>query len=114
MDGIRFLQLPWFLDPRPEHHGASKTVAASYPEQEDSLARLNAMGFDAYSLTVGAWRRSLLLGDPLKTALTRIRLEGGTGRLSADDDGRVRRRLQWAVYRHGRIVPLPGMLAPGE
>jgi len=114
MDGIRFLQLPWFLDPRPEHQAASQTVAASYPDQEDSLARLNAMGFDAYSLTVGAWRRSLLLGDTMETALARIRLEGGTGRLSADDDGRVRRRLQWAVYRNGRIVPLPGMLAPGE
>jgi hypothetical protein len=114
MDGIRFLQLPWFLDPRPEHRRADQTIADSYPDQGDSLARLNAMGYDAYSLVVGAWRRSLILDDDLTTALARIRLEGGTGGLAADEDGRFQRRLQWAVYRYGRISPRPGMLAPGE
>jgi len=113
MDGIRFVQLPWFLDPRPEHRRAAQALSSSYPKQEASLERLNALGYDAYTLVVGAWRRSLLLDEPLAMALGRIRLEGGTGRLSVEPDGRVRRRLQWAEYRHGRIIPLPGMLTPG-
>lgn len=113
MDGIRFLQLPWFLQPRPEHREAARALSDSYPRQESGMERLNALGFDAYSLMVGAWRRSLLLDEPLTRAFGRIVLEGGTGRLSLTADGRVRRRLQWAEYRHGRIIPLPGMLTPG-
>ena len=114
MDGIRFLQLPWFLQPRPEHRNAAATLSASYPDQEAGFERLNALGFDAYALTVGAWRRSLLLDEPLPTAFANIRLEGGTGRLSVTAEGQVRRRLQWAEYRYGRIIPLPGMLTPGS
>ena len=114
MNGIRFLQLPWFLEPRPEHQGAERALEASYSAQEASLERLNALGYDAYTLMVGAWRRSLLLEEPMLVALREIRLAGGTGRLSADPDGRVRRRLQWAEYRNGRIIPLPGMLVPGK
>ena len=113
MDGIRFLQLPWFLEPRPDHREAAKALQEGYPKQESGLERLNALGYDAYGLMVGAWRRSLLLDEPLAMALGRIRLEASTGRLSVTPEGHVRRRLQWAEYRHGRIIPLPGMLAPG-
>ncbi|KPV41177.1 hypothetical protein AN478_04595 [Thiohalorhabdus denitrificans] len=113
MDGIHFQQLPWFLEPRPEHRQAAAAIEESYPGQQADLERLNALGYDAYSLVVGAWRRSLLLNDPLDRALSNIRLEGATGQLAADADGRIQRRLQWAEYRYGRIAPLPGMLTPG-
>jgi hypothetical protein len=113
MDGIRFLQPPWFLEPRPEHRSAARALGDGYPDQESGLERLNALGYDAYALVVGGWRRALLLGEPLDLALGRLSLEGATGRLSVTADGRVRRRLQWAEYRSGRINALPGMLAPG-
>ncbi|MFP4616050.1 MAG: penicillin-binding protein activator [Thiohalospira sp.] len=112
MDDIHFQQLPWFLEPRPEHQRAATAIEESYSGQQADMERLNALGYDAYSLVVGAWRRSLLLDDPLDRALANIRLEGATGQLAADADGRIQRQLQWAEYRHGRIIPLPAMLTP--
>ncbi len=114
MDGIRFLQLPWFLDPLPRHARAAEALGDSYPDQGGSLERIQALGYDAYTLTVGAWRRSLLLDEPQGEALRRMQMEGGTGRLTVTEQGRVQRNLQWAEYQNGRIFPLPGMLGPGS
>ncbi|MEF8793942.1 penicillin-binding protein activator [Thiohalorhabdus sp.] len=114
LDGIRFLQLPWFLQPRPEHREAAQALADSYPDQPAGLERLNALGFDAYALMVGAWRRALLLDEPMTEALSRIRLEASTGHLTVTQDGRVQRRLRWAEYSYGNIIPLPGMLTSGS
>jgi len=114
MDGIRFLQLPWFLDPLPQHARAAQALGDSYPDQGGSLERIQALGYDAYTLTVGAWRRSLLLDEPQGEALRRMQMEGGTGRLTVTEQGRVQRNLQWAEYQNGRIFPLPGMLGAGS
>ncbi len=114
MDGIRFLQLPWFLDPLPKRASAAQALQTSYPDSSGKLERIHALGYDAYTLMVGAWRRALLRDEPMVEALRRIQMEGGTGRLTVTPWGRVQRELQWATYQDGRIVPLPGMPASGN
>lgn len=103
LDPIRFLQIPWLLEPRDAHEAAAAHLTAAFPDQGAGKGRLNALGHDAYRLMVGAWRRSLLLGKPTTAILADMRLEGGTGRLHMDKEGRIQRRLQWARYSRGRI-----------
>ena len=56
------------------------------------------MGYDAYQLIAALF--SAQLGDMLE-------LDGATGQLYLDPDGRVHRRLAWAQFQRGEPVPMP-------
>jgi hypothetical protein len=105
MDGVRFLQMPWFLDPQGERGRAKADLARHFPRQSSSQKRLNALGFDAYRLMTRSGNLARLSERSVAEVLQGMRMEGATGALAVEDDGWVRRRLDWAYYEGGRVVP---------
>lgn len=91
LDGIRFVDMPWLL--QPDH-----PAVAVYPKPEASLSpdlsRLYALGIDAYRIAV-VWMR----GD------ARFDFDGVTGNLRMDRSNgrRVERVPSSAIFRNGLI-----------
>lgn len=95
MNGIKFAETPWLLDPT----GALRQqVARQWPQANGSLGRLYAMGADAYSLAPR-------LGQ-LK-ALPDNRIEGVSGSLGMSANQRIERQLPWAEFVNGQVNRLP-------
>lgn len=95
MNGIRFCETPWLLDP---NNPLRQQVTAQWPQAGGSLGRLYAMGIDAYRLAPS-------LGQ-LK-ALPDSRIDGMSGSLSMSSTQRVERQLQWAEFANGQPQRLP-------
>ena len=95
MNGIRFCETPWLLDP---NNPLRQQVTAQWPQAGGSLGRLYAMGIDAYRLAPS-------LGQ-LK-ALPDSRIDGLSGSLSMNPAQRVERQLQWAEFSNGQPQRLP-------
>jgi hypothetical protein len=95
MNGVRFCETPWLLDPNDP---LRKQVTAQWPQAGGSLGRLYAMGVDAYRLAPR-------LGQ-LK-ALPDSRIEGLSGSLSMSQTQRVQRQLPWAEFVSGQVQRLP-------
>lgn len=91
LDGVRFVDMPWLL--QPDH-----PAVMVYPQPEQPMppefARLYAFGIDAYRIAQ-AWMN----GE------TRFELDGVTGRLRVDrsQGPRVDRTPSSAIYRSGAI-----------
>lgn len=98
LNGIMFADTPWVVDPQPWIEHLPAQFAEYWPE-ERRLARLHAMGYDAYNLIASLFAaRGGVMDD----------LDGATGTLFLDRDGRVHRRLAWAQFQGGEVVALPG------
>ena len=99
LNGIMFADTPWLIDPQPWIQYLPATFAKYWPEQR-RLGRLHAMGYDAYNLIASlfAARRGEM-----------AELDGATGTLFLDHNGRVHRRLAWAQFQNGRVVALPAI-----
>ncbi len=97
LNGVRFADTPWIIAPPSWIQHLPDAYREYWPE-ERRLGRLHAMGYDAYQLVA-----------PLFTARngTIAEIDGATGVLYMDGDGRVHRRLAWAEFRRGEPVPLP-------
>ena len=95
MNGIRFCETPWLLNPS---NPLRQQVAAQWPQAGGSLGRLYAMGVDAYRLTPS-------LGQ-LK-ALPDSRIDGLSGSLSMSQSQRIERQLPWAEFVNGQVQNLP-------
>lgn len=97
LNGIMFADTPWIISPQSWIEDLPAVFARYFPEQR-RLGRLHAMGYDAYQLIAA-----------LYTARTGSmpELDGATGKLYLDADGRVRRRLAWAQFQRGEPLPLP-------
>lgn len=97
LNGIMFADMPWLIDAQPWIQYLPETYAEYWPEQR-RLGRLHAMGYDAYNLIASlfAARRGEM-----------VELDGATGKLYLDYDGRVHRRLAWAQFQRGQVVTLP-------
>jgi outer membrane PBP1 activator LpoA protein len=91
LEGVRFVDMPWFLE--PDHSGVMVYPQPAAPLPAD-LARLYALGIDAYRLAI-AWMK----GEQ------RFDIDGVTGRLRVDRTRslRVERTPLLAVYRGGSI-----------
>ena len=97
LNGVMFADTPWVVSP----HAWIADLPALYRDlwpEERRLARLHAMGYDAYRL-VG--RLSAARTGPMEE------LPGATGTLYLGDDGRIHRRLAWAQFVRGEPVALP-------
>ena len=101
LNGIRFADTPWIIAPQSWIRYLPDIYREYWPE-ERRLGRLHAMGYDAYHLVA-----------PLFAARngTMPEIDGATGILYLDNNGRIHRRLAWAEFRRGEPVPLPG---PGD
>lgn len=97
LDGVRFADAPWLVAPQ-NWIARLPGIYAEYFPDERRLARLHAMGYDAYQLT-GSLYAYGGSGDAL--------LDGASGELFMDGEGRVHRRLAWAEFRNGEPVALP-------
>ncbi|MEG4315778.1 penicillin-binding protein activator [Pseudomonas sp. FIP_A4] len=95
LDGIRFAETPWLLDPQLP---LRQQIERQWPQAAGSLGRLYAMGADAYLL---APRLNQLL------ALPNTRLDGLSGTLSLNPQQRIERQLPWAQFRDGQVERLP-------
>lgn len=97
LNGVRFADTPWIIAPQSWIRYLPDVYREYWPE-ERRLGRLHAMGYDAYNLVA-----------PLFAARngTMPEMDGATGVLYLDSNGRVHRRLAWAEFRQGEPVPLP-------
>ena len=97
LNGIMFADTPWLIDPQPWIRYLPSIYAEYWPE-ERRLGRLHAMGYDAYNLIASLYANR---NNDL------VELDGATGHLSLDQQGRVHRRLAWAQFQRGQAVALP-------
>jgi outer membrane PBP1 activator LpoA protein len=104
LNGIRFADTPWIIAPHSWIRYLPDVYREYWPE-ERRLGRLHAMGYDAYHLVA-----------PLFAARNGAmpEIDGATGVLFLDANGRVHRRLAWAEFRRGEPVPLPEPGDPGS
>jgi outer membrane PBP1 activator LpoA protein len=103
LDGIMFADTPWIIAPQNWISHLPAVFADFWPD-ERRLGRLHAMGYDAYQL-IGALYAARTGPMP--------EIDGATGRLFLDPDGRVRRNLAWAQFQRGEPVALPDLEPPG-
>jgi outer membrane PBP1 activator LpoA protein len=96
LNGIMFADTPWLIDPQPWIRYLPDAYAEHWPE-ERRLGRLHAMGYDAYNLVASLYANRGEMAE----------LDGATGTLFLDRQGRVHRRLAWAQFQSGEAVALP-------
>ena len=97
LNGLMFADTPWVISP----HAWIADLPGLYREYwpaERRLGRLHAMGYDAYHLVAQLFGSRTTPMDEM---------DGATGRLYLDSDGRVHRRLAWAQFQRGEPVALP-------
>jgi len=103
LNGVMFADAPWTIDPQPWVEHLPGQFAKHWPE-ERRRTRLHAMGYDAYNLIASLYAAHS--GEMNE-------LEGATGTLFLDRNGRIHRRLAWAQFQRGEAVALPGQEAVG-
>jgi len=97
LNGIMFADIPWIIAPQLWIANLPPLYGEYWPD-ERRLGRLHAMGYDAYQLIAALFAART---GPMQE------IDGATGKLYLDYDGRVRRRLAWAQFQGGEPVALP-------
>jgi outer membrane PBP1 activator LpoA protein len=90
---LTFTDMPWMLPGHSWQSLASQTTQL-WPQKQDTLLRLFAMGFDAYNLLPNLRR--------LKT-MPQVVSYGLTGEINVDGQGVLHRRLLWAQVAQDRV-----------
>ena len=91
MEGLQYSEIPMLAGSNP----ALMQQALSAVRNDYSLARLYAMGADAWSLANHFAQMRQTPG---------FELNGNTGDLTATQDCVINRKLSWLKYQHGQIV----------
>lgn len=96
LNGLTFTEMPWMLG---EQSGLAlrEQYQNLFPDQDETLQRLFAMGFDAFQLIASLKQQQ---------RFPAIAFPGMTGQLKLTADGTVQRQLSWAGYRNNRLVAL--------
>lgn len=92
MDGLQYSEIPMLAGSNP----ALMQQALSAVHNDYSLARLYAMGVDAWALANNFSQMRQVPG---------FELNGNTGDLTANPDCVINRKLSWLKYQQGQIVP---------
>ncbi len=103
LNGIMFADTPWIVSPQSWIAGLPKLFAEVWPD-ERRLGRLHAMGYDAYNLIAALFTART---GPMQE------IDGATGKLYLDNEGKVRRKLAWAQFQGGEPVAMPALEEPG-
>jgi outer membrane PBP1 activator LpoA protein len=97
LNGIMFADAPWVVAPQSWIENLPPLYSEFWPEQR-RLGRLHAMGYDAYQLIAALYAART---GPMQE------IDGATGKLTLDQDGRVRRKLAWAQFQRGEPIAMP-------
>ena len=93
LQGVRYVEMPWFI--QPDH-----LAVMAYPQAKASMTveeeRLYAFGIDAFRLAL-----ALLKGDPSGATV-----DGVTGKLALEPGNHFSRALPPAEVDGGRVIPL--------
>ena len=92
MDGLQYSEIPMLAGSNP----SLMQQALSAVRNDYSLARLYAMGVDAWALVNHFTQMRQVPG---------FELNGNTGDLTATQDCVINRKLSWLKYQQGQIVP---------
>lgn len=92
MDGLQFSEIPMLAGSNP----ALMQQALGAVRNDYSLARLYAMGADAWALANHFSQMRQVPG---------FELNGNTGDLTATQDCVINRKLSWLKYQQGQVVP---------
>jgi outer membrane PBP1 activator LpoA protein len=103
LNDIMFADTPWIVAPQPWIEQLP-TLYAEYWPDERRLGRLHAMGYDAYSLIGSLFAAR---SGPIQE------IDGATGVLYLDTDGRIRRKLAWAQFQRGEPMAMPDIEPTG-
>ncbi len=109
LTGIRYNEIPWLLTDAQANTPFYQSASATLQDNTPGIARLMALGIDAYTLHTQIENMRL---DPAYS------VNGKTGALSLVEGNRIRRRLQWAEFQKGipakiaDSLPLPASLPP--
>ncbi len=97
LNGIRFSDTPWVIAPRGWIEALPEMYAEYWPAQKRQ-GRLHALGYDAYNLVAELYAdNGSMMGE----------IEGATGDLFLDQEGKVHRKPAWAEFRSGQPEALP-------
>ncbi|WP_285260212.1 penicillin-binding protein activator [Halopseudomonas bauzanensis] len=94
IDGIMIAEIPWLLTRSDPLY---QTVVDSWPTAAGPMGRLYAMGVDAQRI----FSRLLLMQEQPET-----RIDGATGTLSLNSNGRILRVLPWGEMVDGQLRPM--------
>ncbi|EMJ2332934.1 TPA: penicillin-binding protein activator [Enterobacter hormaechei subsp. steigerwaltii] len=92
MEGLQYSEIPMLAGSNPQ----LMQQALGAVRNDYSLARLYAMGVDAWALANHFTQMRQVPG---------FELNGNTGDLTADHDCVINRKLSWLKYQQGQIVP---------
>ena len=94
LNSILFVDIPWILNP-------DKALKESFneylPNAQSQFQRLHALGIDAFAL---------MREYPALKHVASSSIDGSTGQLSINANGKVKRNLSWAQFKKGIVVPL--------
>ena len=93
MEGLQYSEIPMLAGGNP----SLQQQALSSVNNDYSLARLYAMGVDAWSLANHFSQMRQVPG---------FQISGNTGALTANQDCVINRKLMWLRYQQGQIVPV--------
>lgn len=105
LNGLYFVDIPWLLDQQRSDRLSRQALRTSLPDVSGPLARLYAMGIDAYRLAP----RIDEMGRQPGTFFP-----GETGGLSVDSRGEVHRQLILARFTAGGITTPTGLSADAQ
>lgn len=97
LNGVLFADTPWIVAPQPWLSELVTNYAESFPAQRN-LGRLQALGYDAYQLIANLYSARLE---------SMPEIDGATGRLYLDENGRIHRKLAFARFENGVPVAAP-------
>ena len=94
LTGLTFTEIPWMLESKLQNKKLAQQSKLLWPERNDSLQRIFAMGYD-----------SLFLSDKLAVMQEKpfVRHFGQTGVLQLNADGILTRSLIWGRYRQNKV-----------
>jgi len=95
LEGLLIAEIPWLLNHSDPLYGA---VTGNWPQAGGALGRLYAMGVDT---------QRVFARLPQMRQYPDTRIEGATGTLSLDQDGRIQRQLSWGEIHNGVLQPAP-------
>jgi outer membrane PBP1 activator LpoA protein len=95
LDGVAFAELRWMLG-ETEVDAPARAAVSALDSARGSAGRLFAFGIDAYRLLPYLEWLERHPGEPV---------DGAIGPITADANGSLRRRVDWARFVDGRARP---------